>query len=393
MMIGPGRLGLRFWTNRVVTPNTGDDPDHARGNLDMAGIIIPPPDAAGYWHFTYITRDPATGQWYGGKRSTKRAPLSDRYLGSGKWIKRHSARERLQREIVAFYATSKEVYAAEARMITWATVMDDPLCMNLWAGGQGITSEGALHRSADPEWRQNNLAGIRLRSANLEWRANQTVGAAKRLADPAWHESNKTAAHIRSADPKWIENHGAAMALVYADPQWRENLLEGIAVRSADPAWPAAHAAAIAKRSSNPEWKKNQAASTRRTIATCEWKEAQLAGARKLAVVFVDLNGKQMSIADACRETGMSYKLALDRRRHGWPESDWLLPPRAKKMVAGSRPSTRAPIFVSLNGKRIRLKEACRQAGIPYPTAHDRRRKGWPESEWLTPFTRKRAAR
>lgn len=294
----------------------------------MAEISIPLPSPSGHWHFVYVTTDPETGEWYGGKRSTKNQPLSDRYLGSGNWVRQHPARERLKREVVAFYPSSAEVFAAEAEMITWAVVMDDPLCMNLWAGGQGSTSEAALHRSAGTEWRANNLAAVRLRSASPEWRANQTVGAAKRLADPAWHESNKAAACIRSSDPKWIENQGAAMQTVHADPEYRKSYLAGIAKRSPDPAWPAAHAAAMAKRSSNAEWKKYQAASVRRVTETPEWKEAQLAGSRKRAIVFVDLNGKRMSVADACRETGMSYKLVLNRRKNGWPESEWLTPLR-----------------------------------------------------------------
>jgi hypothetical protein len=302
-----------------------------RGNLDMADIIIPPPDSAGYWHFTYVTTDTSDGRWYGGKRSTKKHPLADTYRGSGEWIRRHPARERLVREIVAFYPSSTAVYAAEAELVTWAMVMDDPLCMNLWAGGKGSTSEAALHRSAGPAWRENNLAAVRLRSANPEWHANVNAAAAKRAADPEWQKRHRAFIDRRSLDPKWIENQGAAMLLVHADPQWRENLLAGIAKRSADPAWPAAHAAAMAARSSNAEWKKNQAASVRRVTQTREWKEAQFSGSRKRAIVFVDLNGKRMSVADACRETGMSYKLALDRRRNGWPESQWLAQPRKQR--------------------------------------------------------------
>jgi hypothetical protein len=296
----------------------------------MAQISIPPPDAAGYFHFTYVVID-IDGRWYGGKRSTKKHPLADPYRGSGLWVRAHPAPERLKREIVAFYPSSATVFAAEAEMITWATVVDDPLCMNLWAGGQGATSEAALHRSARRTWRENNLAAVRLRSSNPVWRTNQTVGAAKRLADPKWHESNKAAAGIRSADPKWIENHGASLEALHADPTFRAAHLAGIARRTADPAWPAAHAAAIAKRSGNADWKKNQAASVARVTKTNAWKEAQLAGSRKRAVVFVDLNGKRMSVGDACRETGISYKLVLNRRRYGWPETQWLAPPRTKR--------------------------------------------------------------
>jgi hypothetical protein len=295
----------------------------------MAEIRIPAPDAAGYWHFTYITTDTSDGRWYGGKRSTKKHPADDRYRGSGNWVRQHTAPERLQREIVAFYATSKEVFAAEAEMITWAIVMDDPLCMNLWAGGQGSTSEAALHRSADPVWRERNLTAVRLRSTNPEWRANVNAAAAKRAADPEWQKQHRAFIDRRTLDPKWIENQRAAMLLARADPQFREKFLAGIARRNADPGWPAALAAAAAKRSSNPEWKKNQAATARRVTKTAEWKDAQLAGARKRATVFVDLNGRRMSVGDACRETGVSYKLVLDRRQRGWPESEWLSPPAA----------------------------------------------------------------
>jgi len=298
-------------------------------------MIIPPPDAAGYFHYTYVVTD-TDGCWYGGKRSTKKHPTADPYKGSGNWVRAHPNRERLQRKIVAFYASSKAVFAAEAEMITWAMVIDNPLCMNLWAGGQGSTSEAALHRSAHPEWRENNVAAVRLRSANPDWHVNVKAAAAKRAADPEWQKRHRAFIDRRTLDPKWIENQGAAMLLVFADPQWRENLLAGIAKRSADPAWPAAHASAMAKRSSNAEWKKNQAASVRRVTKTPEWKEAQLAGSRKRAIVFVNLNGKRMSVADACRETGVSYKLVLNRRQNGWPESEWLTPLRKKPTVMAS---------------------------------------------------------
>src|SRR4051812_936910 len=90
------------------------DPNQMRVDLTMADPVIPPPSADGYWHFTYITVDPLDGRWYGGKRSTKKHPLSDRYLGSGRWIKKHPAKERLRREIIAFFKNSLEVYTAEA---------------------------------------------------------------------------------------------------------------------------------------------------------------------------------------------------------------------------------------------------------------------------------------
>ena len=150
----------------------------------MADISIPPPDAAGYWHFTYITTDTLDGRWYGGKHSTKKHPLSDRYLGTGNWIKKHPARKRLRREIVAFFPSSAVVYAAEAELITWTKVFDDPLCMNLRDGGEGVTAEAALLRFTDPANRAEHAATMRRMHANPENRANIAAAGLLRAADP-----------------------------------------------------------------------------------------------------------------------------------------------------------------------------------------------------------------
>lgn len=276
----------------------------------MAEISIPPPDASGRWYFTYRTTDPETGQWYGGKRSTKRHPLTDAYRGSGLWVLAHPERRRLTREIVAFHATAAEAYAAEREMITCSTILGDPLCMNLCEGGDGTSPEtfldpvfratfetGVARRTADPKWLESNRAAAKLRSTNPAWRANQIVGAAKRLADPTWHKANKAATRIRSTNPKWQKNQRAAMLLVYADPKWREN-----------------HLAGVAKRTANPTWHANVAASN-----------------ISRATVLIEVNGERVPLSEVCRKTGISYKLASMRRLRGKPESEWLLPPRKSR--------------------------------------------------------------
>lgn len=306
----------------------------------MADIIIPEPDANGYWHFVYVTTDQDTGQWYGGKRSTKKHPLSDRYyLGSGRWIKAHPNRKRLRREIISFCASSVEVFAAEARLVTWDKVFDDPLCMNLRDGGEGVTVEAALLRYTDPVQRANSKAMLRRIQSDPKVLSKMKASAVRRFKDPKEHARAVAHIHRINSDPVLI----AKARVTRETPEWRANVIAGILAR---------------------------------------------------ATVFIETNGERVLLGEACRAAGVSYDTALTRRIKGWPESDWLLPPGAKrKSPVPRRTANRAPILVDLNGKQVCLKEACRQVGIPYPTAHARWLAGWSESKLLAPPRAKRTAR
>jgi hypothetical protein len=226
------RAGVSAW-------NTATGPNHTRLDLDMADPIIPLPDASGYWHFTYITTDSLDGRWYGGKRSTKRHPLSDRYLGSGNWIKAHPARERLRREIVAFFASSTEVFAAEAAMITWTQVFDDPLCMNLRDGGEGVSVEAALARYADPQQLANHVAMLRRVHADPKARAKMSTSARRRFQDP--EQLAKQTSHMRriTSDPDMLNKAKAARDT----PEWRANVTAANRKKAEDPVWRAKQSA------------------------------------------------------------------------------------------------------------------------------------------------------
>jgi len=231
----------------------------------MAEISIPAPDAAGYWHFTYVTTDTLDGRWYGGKRSTKKHPLSDRYLGSGNWIKRHPARKRLKREIVAFHASSEDVFVAEAEMVTLDDVLNNPFCMNECGGGEGMTAEFAKIRSSRPEFRANHDATSRRLATDLAWRAAHAAGIARRASDPKWRENTIAARRLaaidpdfrakitaanrrKAADPEWCEAQSVAGLRISADPKWRENYAAGMARRAADPKWRGKQSAAAFSR-------------------------------------------------------------------------------------------------------------------------------------------------
>jgi hypothetical protein len=280
-------LLLRHKTNRgidwgcasVITTDAA--PDHTERNLDMAEVSIPLPDANGYWYFTYVTTDPETGQWYGGKRSTKKHPLSDRYVGSGNWIRKHPVRDRLRREIIAFYATSVEVYVAEAEMVTWIVINGDPLCMNKCEGGLGISTEYALARYDNPDYRAKNLANLRRMHADPIVQANQAAATLLAKADPKWKEAHAAGTRRIAADPTWQVNQKAGSRRRSDSPEWKEAQLAGTRRRSADPTWQEAVAAANQLKAADPKWLEANATGCRRRSANPTWIENNAAALQR----------------------------------------------------------------------------------------------------------------
>jgi hypothetical protein len=120
---------------------------------------------------------------------------------------------------VAFFASSAEVCAAEAELITW-TVVDDPLCMNLRDGGEGTTIEGARRLAADPAWR-----------------AAMTAAGHRKSSDPKWKARHAALLLRIHADPKWRESQAAMLRRIHESPAWRDSVIAGAAKRSADPGW------------------------------------------------------------------------------------------------------------------------------------------------------------
>lgn len=355
----------------------------------MAEPQIPPPGAGGYWHFLYITRE-SGGRYYGGKRSSKRYPTSDPYLGSGKWVTSYPDRKRLKREIVAFYATSAEAFAAEAEMITWTLVAHDPFCMNEWVGGRGISSEVArrlaLLRCEDPEFiARLSAGGYRQWKDNIARRKEMSIRRLSAWADPEQHARWCLAAQERCSKPEFSASMTAAAHQRWANPEFREKM----AAISGSPEVCAKQSAGQLRVWADPEYRANRLASQAAKRA------AKIAAGVLLRTdtVYVTMDGKQVPLVDACLLAGVLYRTAKGRRARGWPEKEWLLPLGTKKRAARRRPSPRPFILITLNGERVRLKEACRRVGVHYQTAIFRRKNGLPESQWLTPPRTKRTAR
>jgi NUMOD3 motif len=88
-------------------------------------------------HYTYIIRH-VNGKYYVGRRSTKKDPLLDSYMGSGRWVKSIKDRSTLTKDIISYYDTSEELKIGEMELIE--KYFDDEYCMNMLYGSGGFVS-------------------------------------------------------------------------------------------------------------------------------------------------------------------------------------------------------------------------------------------------------------
>jgi hypothetical protein len=104
----------------------------------------------GRFHFLYVTYNPDTLEWYGGRHSTDN--LEDGYVGSGDWPQwmDQIAPEMLVVEAIEFFPDVESLKRAEAEWITMATIEADPSCRNVQEGGHGVTSASLKKRHARP---------------------------------------------------------------------------------------------------------------------------------------------------------------------------------------------------------------------------------------------------
>jgi NUMOD3 motif/Spt5 C-terminal nonapeptide repeat binding Spt4 len=93
-------------------------------------------------HYTYIIRH-VNGRYYVGRRSTKKDPLLDSYMGSGKWVKSIKDRSTITKDIIAYYDTFEELKVAEMELIEKYFL--DVYCMNVAYSSCGAASGDKHH--------------------------------------------------------------------------------------------------------------------------------------------------------------------------------------------------------------------------------------------------------
>lgn len=247
------------------------------------------PDHRGYWHYVYIVRDPVTGEWYGGRHSTRK--LYDNYRGSGVWLRRHPERGRLVFEIQTFCNSLAESCEIEARLVNFDVISEDVLCRNRMPGGVGnrigawkadAAAKEALskHRKQryeiepeyrealarataasqarwnDPEFRAIAVARQQQLWADFEYRDHCLPSSARNKGTPlpSGHAANVPAANRIKATPEWAATSRANACERWARAGFREKA--SAAMRAASgPERSANHAAANTQRWTDPEYK------------------------------------------------------------------------------------------------------------------------------------------
>ena len=249
----------------------------------MTEASTPPADADGYWHYTYVTYHPDTGEWYGGKHSTSN--LNDGYAGSGHWVRRHPARVELVTEIIQFFEAEDKAYMAEAAMITTAIIDGDPLCRNALEGGCGIKRAGVMRLLADPEYREKQAAMLRARAGDPGYRRRHREAVIRLAADPEWKEKHRRAMQSLADHPTWKDNQTKAMAKLHADPEYQQNRRAGFKRWFADPVAQQKHREHLDRIRNEPgKIRRVREANVRRSTDP-EW-------LRKMRVILVERNAR-----------------------------------------------------------------------------------------------------
>jgi hypothetical protein len=243
-----------------------------RGRLVLP-TTAPPPDAEGFWHYTYVTFHPDTMEWYGGKHSTKR--LRDGYLGSGNWVRRHRRLRELIVQVVEFFATEGDAFIAEAALVSAEVIRSDLFCRNEGEGGVGPgtwgTTKSARRRAQDPVWRAANAKRLAVVHRDPVAQAKNSAALSRYLSDPdvrrrmsetskklhadrAWSAKNEVARAIAQAAPEVRAQMSASARRRAADPEWKRRHGEVMKRHFADPVWRAAYDVRMAKMRMSAEW-------------------------------------------------------------------------------------------------------------------------------------------
>lgn len=143
------------------------------------------------YYTVYRITNRVNGRFYIGSHRTER--LDDGYVGSGKLLKRAFKKygiENFEKEILAVFETSEEMFAEEARLVD----KNNPKCYNLKEGGEGgfdhINSDKEYHRQISKLGYSKGLALLtpeqlssRATNANLSrYSKKENIEAARKRA-------------------------------------------------------------------------------------------------------------------------------------------------------------------------------------------------------------------
>jgi hypothetical protein len=107
----------------------------------------------------------------------------------------------------------------------------------------------------------------------------------------------------------------------------------------------------------------------------CAWQTPHEQARNMRQNVFVESNGENLILTDACKKFGIKYSAVQARRARGWSLERALKTPLLVKIKKQT---------VTVSGRSMSLVEACNASNIAYAVAWGRLRKGWSDERALT---------
>ena len=107
----------------------------------------------------------------------------------------------------------------------------------------------------------------------------------------------------------------------------------------------------------------------------CRWVSQKEQANNRTSNIFIEYNGKTLTIAELAEKTDIKYETLRRRIRRGWSIEQALNEPTRK---------THIPKLITYKGKTKRLYEWAEELNIPYKTLHARIARGWNVDKALT---------
>lgn len=149
---------------------------------------------------------------------------------------------------------------------------------------------------------------------------------------------------------KWFVNYGARGILVC--DAWRASFL-----KFADDIGPRPEGYVLDRIDNSRGYSKDN----------CRWVDSHVSNSNRRSVTIVTVGDESMTLKEACRRAGLSYRATLKRLERGWSMEDAMTAPHRSRLIL-----TR----VMYRGRLVSIAEVASELGLTTGAARERLRRG-----------------
>lgn len=178
-------------------------------------------------YYIYRMTHIPTGRSYVGKHicQLNKSPETDGYYGSGKvWKLIYSAhpKDEFKKEVLDEAVSLEEANEKEKEWIAKERNLRQGLCVNISAGGDGVSSEEATAMWKDPGYREKITKAVKERMKDPEVRAKYSKAFKEMWKDPEQRDKVSKASKEMWKDPEYRERQTQVSKEMWKDPEQRE---------------------------------------------------------------------------------------------------------------------------------------------------------------------------